>query len=44
VLANCQRCIWIESGHVEADGASAGVLDRYTDFCHRQDYTIGERA
>jgi ABC-2 type transport system ATP-binding protein/lipopolysaccharide transport system ATP-binding protein len=44
VLANCQRCVWIESGRVEADGTSASVLDRYTDFCRSQDYTIGERA
>jgi ABC-type polysaccharide/polyol phosphate transport system ATPase subunit len=41
VLANCQRCIWLEAGRIEDDGPSASVLDRYTEFCRHRDYTIG---
>ncbi len=29
ILANCDRCLWLEGGRLVADGATREVLDRY---------------
>jgi len=32
VRKNCQRCLWLEQGQLEADGPVDEILDRYREF------------
>lgn len=32
VRKNCQRCLWLEQGRLQADGPVAEILDRYQEF------------